>query len=171
LKLSKNQRGLGSEKDILSNVKRLTVGAATSGGVTARVRRPRRDSFPVVGAPLRPSWRGGKPVGIHTLTVRGDNENCEIFQCVKMSLNTLIEAAKFLEMQEKKEQEQRAAEATASKTSPAQQQKSPRVPTVLIAASEMAPNLLTLAQETVKKQPQAEQQQVRHLRNSFRNVS
>ncbi|XP_068900692.1 max-binding protein MNT-like isoform X1 [Tenebrio molitor] len=94
-----------------------------------------------------------------------------------MSLNTLIEAAKFLEMQEKKEQEQRAAEATASKTSPAQQQKSPRVPTVLIAASEMAPNLLTLAQETVKKQPQAEQQQVvsstvnhprqRILHNSF----
>ncbi|XP_063926975.1 max-binding protein MNT-like [Zophobas morio] len=97
-----------------------------------------------------------------------------------MSLNTLIEAAKFLEMQEQKEQQQRAAEAGSSKSSPSQGQtvqKTSHVPAVLITSPDMAPNLLTLAQETLKKQPQAEQQQVvsstvpqpRHriLHNSF----
>ncbi|RZC32650.1 max-binding protein MNT [Asbolus verrucosus] len=100
-----------------------------------------------------------------------------IFQFVKMSLSTLLEAAKFLEMQEQQEQQQRVAEAATSKSSPSQSQKSSHLSTVLITSSEIAPNLLTLAQETVKKQPQAEQQQVvsstvnhprqRVLHNSF----
>ncbi|XP_044260342.1 max-binding protein MNT-like [Tribolium madens] len=88
-----------------------------------------------------------------------------------MSLNTLIEAAKFLEMQEQKEQQQQ--QAGPSKTSPPIP--TTKLSTVLITS----PELLTLTQETTAKKaaPQAEQQHVvsstvtqhprRILHNSF----
>lgn len=86
-------------------------------------------------------------------------------QLVKMSLNTLIEAAKFLEMQE---QQQRTSDATPTttattyKVTSTQQpisQKSPQVSTVVITSSDLAPSLLTLSHEPVLKVSSGEQQQ------------
>lgn len=72
-----------------------------------------------------------------------------------MSLNTLLEAAKFLEMQE---QQQRTSDATTFKvTSTQPSQKSPQVSTVVITSPDLAPSLLTLSHEPLNKISCAEQ--------------
>lgn len=72
-----------------------------------------------------------------------------------MSLNTLLEAAKFLEMQE---QQQRTSDATTFKvTSTQSSQKSPQVSTVVITSSDLTPSLLTLSHEPHNKISCAEQ--------------